>query len=95
MSSEKIVSLNDLVENVTGECLVHNRVSIDELEQVHVPVFSHHQLQIKHNYKLKMFKQGVKRFNKYSILAWEPSAAQFTKSYPRRLPALIRFLTGN
>ena len=29
------------------------------------------------------------------VLAWEPSADQFTKSYPRRLPALIRFLQGN
>ena len=27
----------------------------------------------------------------YEYIAWEPSAAQFTKSYPRQLPALIRF----
>lgn len=59
MSLEKIVSLNDLVENVTGKCLVHNRVPIDELEQVHVPMLGHHQLQIKHNYMLKIFEQEV------------------------------------
>ena len=29
-----------------------------------------------------------------SILAWEPSPAQFNKSYLRRLPALTRFLPG-
>ena len=29
----------------------------------------------------------------YSILAWEPSVAQDTHSYSRRLPA--RFLPGN
>ena len=30
-----------------------------------------------------------------SILAWEPSAAQVTKSYFRRSPALKRFYRGN
>ena len=29
------------------------------------------------------------------ILAWEPSVAQDTHSYSRRLPALRRFLPGN
>ena len=31
----------------------------------------------------------------YVILAWEFSSAQFTKSYPLRSPALIRFLPEN
>ena len=31
----------------------------------------------------------------YLLLAWEPSAAQVTHSYSRRLPALIRSLPGN
>ena len=30
-----------------------------------------------------------------SVLAWEPRAAQVSKSYSRRLPALERFLPGN
>ena len=40
---------------------------------------------------LCLFKFKATYNNNYSLLAWEPSAAQVTKSYYRRLPALKRF----
>ena len=36
-------------------------------------------------------QRDKQRLQLYVYIAWEPSAAQFAKSYPRQLPALIRF----
>ena len=38
-----------------------------------------------------IFLENIHPKHFYYKLAWEPSAAQFTKSYPRRLHAQIRF----
>ena len=42
-----------------------------------------------------MIGQTKRDYNLKYILAWEPSAANVTKNYSRRLPALKRFYREN